>query len=129
MKKEREKRARRAAEGKPGAAAQSGAKAEAVPLPELKPGEKARITAVRAEGELGRRLTELGYFAGGKVEKVLVSPLGDPCAYRVRGTVTAIRRRDAEGILAVPEGGAGMAETAKTVISPQKRTEVSAEWD
>ncbi|MBQ5488131.1 MAG: ferrous iron transport protein A [Clostridia bacterium] len=69
------------------------------PLCGLKSGDAGIIKAVTAEGELRRRLTELGYFPGERVKKVLVSPLGDPCAYLVRGTVTAIRRRDAESIL------------------------------
>ena len=69
------------------------------PLSELSLGAEGTIAAVRAEGELRRRLTELGYFPGERVKKVLVSPLGDPSAYLVRGTVTAIRRRDAGSIL------------------------------
>ena len=69
------------------------------PLGGLPLGAEGTIAAVSAEGELRRRLTELGYFPGERVKKVLVSPLGDPCAYLVRGTVTAIRRRDAESIL------------------------------
>lgn len=69
------------------------------PLCGLKSGAAGIIKAVTAEGELRRRLTELGYFPGEKVKKVLVSPLGDPSAYLVRGTVTAIRDRDAGNIL------------------------------
>ena len=69
------------------------------PLCGLPVGTAGIIEAVRAEGELRRRLTELGYFPGEKVKKVLVSPLGDPSAYLVRGTVTAIRSRDAGSIL------------------------------
>ena len=65
----------------------------------LPPGAEGIITEVTAEGELRRRLAELGYFPGERVKKVLVSPLGDPSAYLVRGTVTAIRSLDAESIL------------------------------
>lgn len=69
-----------------------------LPLTALSRGAEARIAAVEAEGELRMRLTELGYLPGEKVKKVLMSPLGDPCAYLVRGTVTALRGGDAERI-------------------------------
>ena len=75
------------------------AKNGVIGLAGLPAGAAGTITEVRAEGELRRRLTELGYFPGERVKKVLVSPLGDPSAYLVRGTVTAIRARDAGNIL------------------------------
>ncbi|MBR0157318.1 MAG: ferrous iron transport protein A [Clostridia bacterium] len=67
-------------------------------LDALPKGMAGRIESVNAEGETGLRLTELGYFPGERVEKVLESPLGDPCAYRVRGTVVSLRKTDAERI-------------------------------
>ncbi len=73
------------------------------PLVCLRCGESARIDSVNAEGETALRLTELGYFPGERVEKVLKSPLGDPCAYRVRGTVAALRNADAARIRIRPE--------------------------
>lgn len=69
--------------------------ARGFPMNELRKGAAAYIAAVEASGELVLRLTELGYFPGERVEKVLESPLGDPCAYLVRGTVTAIRSGEA----------------------------------
>lgn len=68
-------------------------------LSDLELGSYARIFSVEARGELKRRLTELGYFPGERVKKVLKSPLGDPSAYLVRGSVTAIRERDAQAVL------------------------------
>lgn len=65
------------------------------PLHALPIGASAHITAIEACGELRRRLIELGYFEGERVEKVLSSPLGDPSAYLVRGAVTAIRSSEA----------------------------------
>ena len=47
---------------------------------------------------LVRRLRELGVTEGCDVTCVGISPLGDPIAYRVRGSVLAIRKTDAEGI-------------------------------
>lgn len=45
-----------------------------------------------------KRLEELGFVRGEGIELVLVSPLGWPRAYRVMGTVTALRKKDAEKI-------------------------------
>ncbi len=72
-------------------------------LDALPVGSAAYISAAEAKGELALRLTELGYFPGERVEKVLESPLGDPCAYRVRGTVIALRKADAARIKVRPE--------------------------
>ena len=75
------------------------------PLWALRPGEEAVIAAVIDGGGAEspcRRLAQLGYFPGERVKKVLESPLGDPSAYLVRGTVTAIRRQDAGSVIVGP---------------------------
>lgn len=48
--------------------------------------------------EMKRRLFDLGFYKGTLVKKVLVSPKGDPIAYRVRGTTIALRNSDAQYI-------------------------------
>ncbi len=45
-----------------------------------------------------KRLGELGFVLGEEIEPVLISPLGWPRAYRVMGTVTALRKKDAQRI-------------------------------
>ena len=45
-----------------------------------------------------RRLLDLGLVPGTLVEARLESPLGDPIAYKIRGSVVAIRRAQAEQI-------------------------------
>jgi DtxR family transcriptional regulator, Mn-dependent transcriptional regulator len=42
-----------------------------------------------------RRLLDLGFVPGTHVEIEMISPAGDPTAYRVRGTVVALRRDQA----------------------------------
>jgi DtxR family transcriptional regulator, Mn-dependent transcriptional regulator len=63
----------------------------------LKPGKRARVLglspACRAPER--RRLLDLGFVPGTLVEIDMVSPGGDPTAYRVRGTVIALRREQA----------------------------------
>jgi len=57
-------------------------------------------TIVNLEGDDGitRRLMELGFRPGTKVEMIGFAPLGDPVAVFVRGSRMAIRLRDARRI-------------------------------
>lgn len=63
---------------------------------QLAPGYQAWVGELSAQGELRRRLRDLGFVPGAQVECLGRSPLGDPAAYRVRGAVVALRRRDAQ---------------------------------
>ena len=45
-----------------------------------------------------RRMLDLGFILGTKVKALFRSPLGDPTAYLVRGTIIAIRDADAKKI-------------------------------
>ena len=65
---------------------------------QLAPGHRAWVGELSAQGELRRRLRELGFVPGAQVECLGRSPLGDPAAYRVRGAGVALRRRDAQVI-------------------------------
>lgn len=65
---------------------------------QLAPGHRAWVGELSAQGELRRRLRDLGFVPGAQVECLGKSPLGDPAAYRVRGAVVALRRRDAQRI-------------------------------
>lgn len=73
-----------------------------IPLYALEPGQTAVIECVLSRGDAKRRLTELGFFEGEAVQKVFVSPLGDPAAYLARGTLTALRKRSAAHIRVLP---------------------------
>ena len=64
----------------------------------LAPGHRAWVGELSALGELRRQLRDLGFVPGAQVECLGRSPLGDPAAYRVRGAVVALRRRDAQRI-------------------------------
>jgi DtxR family Mn-dependent transcriptional regulator len=63
----------------------------------LRPGERAKVMGLTpaCRGAERRRLLDLGFVAGTPVEVEMVSPAGDPTAYRVRGTVIALRREQA----------------------------------
>jgi ferrous iron transport protein A len=67
-------------------------------LNEVRIGGRVAVTNLRAEGAERRRLLDLGFSIGAVVETVRMSPLGDPVAYRVRGSTVALRREQAERI-------------------------------
>ncbi|HEX9749965.1 MAG TPA: FeoA family protein [candidate division Zixibacteria bacterium] len=64
-------------------------------LLDLSLGESSSVLKLDAEGADRRRLMDLGFIPGSRVEALRRSPLGDPVAYRIRGAVIALRRADA----------------------------------
>lgn len=71
-------------------------------LSDLRPGQGARVVDLGAEGETRRRLQDIGLISGTYVLCVKESPLGDPVAYEIRGTVMALRRSDAGQVEVAP---------------------------
>ncbi len=74
------------------------------PLSELKLGETGRVVVIspRLRGAERRRLLDLGILPGTDIRAELVSPSGDPRAYRVRGALVALRREQAKLITVNP---------------------------
>ncbi|MHC4134069.1 MAG: metal-dependent transcriptional regulator [Planctomycetota bacterium] len=66
---------------------------ETVRLSDLRLGESATVVGIlpACRGMQRRRLLDLGFVPGTRVEAELRSPRGDPTAYRVRGTLIALR--------------------------------------
>jgi Fe2+ transport system protein FeoA len=75
---------------------------EAMTLDRLRPGASGRVTELLSEGAERRRMTDLGILPGTVVENVMRSPLGDPVAYQVRGSVVALRTSQAKLIRIEP---------------------------
>lgn len=61
-------------------------------------GKAACVQSLGGKQSIVRRLRDMGMVEGTSVVPVMVSPLGDPRAYDLRGAVIALRRRDAEYI-------------------------------
>ena len=63
----------------------------------LKPGRRTYVTglSLACRGAERRRLLDLGFVPGTIVEIEMISPAGDPTAYRVRGSIVALRREQA----------------------------------
>ncbi len=67
-------------------------------LTSLAIGKSSMITSVE-ECALADRLRSLGFTPGSRVTAVMASPMGgDPVAYRIRGTLVALRHTDADRI-------------------------------
>jgi DtxR family Mn-dependent transcriptional regulator len=77
---------------------------EGVALDTLQPGEKGRVSGISSQirGVERRRLFDLGIIPGTVINVELVNPSGDPTAYRIRGTVIALRNAQARLIKVEP---------------------------
>jgi DtxR family Mn-dependent transcriptional regulator len=69
-------------------------------LSELRPGEKGEVIGISraSRGTERRRFLDLGVIPGTIVEAELVGPGGDPTGYRIRDTLIAFRREQADMI-------------------------------
>jgi DtxR family Mn-dependent transcriptional regulator len=67
-------------------------------LADLDRGQAGHITALRMSGLRRRRLLDLGFTPGARVECALRGPLGEPTGYRIRGTLVALREEEARRI-------------------------------
>ena len=70
-------------------------------LNEIEVGESLTVEMIDGKPDMRKRLEDLGLVTGTRVDCIMVSPLGDPRAYRIRGAVIALRRTDAKGITGV----------------------------
>jgi len=74
-------------------------------LGEMKVGMHGMISSTKGPDEIRRRLLEMGLLEGSRVELVHEAPFGgDPIAVRVRGTLLALRRNEANYIEVSTEG-------------------------
>lgn len=71
------------------------------PLTAVRPGQTATVRALAdsLQGFTRRRLLDLGLTPGASITPELVSFFHDPVAYRVRGTLIALRHDQAAGVL------------------------------
>jgi DtxR family transcriptional regulator, Mn-dependent transcriptional regulator len=74
---------------------------ETFPLTTLKSGQRAVIRSISSEckGLERRRLLDLGFVPGSEIELAITGPFSDPKAYKVKGTVIALRKEQSDFIL------------------------------
>ena len=65
-----------------------------VTLDTLAPGERGRIVKVGGNGELRKRIIEMGITSGKTVEVERIAPLGDPYEIMVLGSHVSLRRSE-----------------------------------
>ncbi|MBI3535032.1 MAG: ferrous iron transport protein A [Deltaproteobacteria bacterium] len=66
-------------------------------LGELNKGEAGIIVKVEENHKISNRLLEMGFLEGTRVEVIHEAPITkDPIAIRVRGTIIALRRSEAQ---------------------------------
>ncbi len=67
-------------------------------LRDLKVGQRGRVSKVRGEGAVRRRIMDMGVTKGVEVYVRKVAPLGDPIEINLRGYELSLRKSDAENI-------------------------------
>jgi Fe2+ transport system protein FeoA len=67
-------------------------------MSDLKPGDRGVVTKVEYTGEVTRRLMDLGLHKGASFKVVRKAPLGDPMEIKLRGTLLALRMKEAENV-------------------------------
>ena len=89
------------------------AASDVITLADLAHGDQGEVVALDAncQGFSRRRLMDLGFTPGARLEPVLDTFAGDPRAYRVRGTLVALRSDQASQVLVRP---VDTSRTAKT---------------
>jgi len=69
-------------------------------LSELAIGASAVVRELpKSGGAASLRLREMGVLPGVRITLVRVAPLGDPFAFKVRGSILTLRKRDAAHVL------------------------------
>lgn len=68
-------------------------------LDEIQLNEKAIIKKVECQGNIKRRLLDLGFIKGTEITPILISPSKDPRAFYIRGSTIALRKEDAKNVL------------------------------
>ena len=70
---------------------------------DLEPGKVAYIVKVRGRGAFRKRITEMGFVVGKRVQEIRRAPLGDPVVYNLLGYEVSLRSDEAKLIEVVEE--------------------------
>jgi Fe2+ transport system protein FeoA len=65
----------------------------------LKFGEKVIIDDIDTSNPSHQRIIEIGFTPGQEIELVSLTPFNDPIAFSVRGTLIAMRKKEADCII------------------------------
>ncbi len=87
-------------------------------LSELKTGETGIIVKVQGHGGFRKRIIEMGFVKGKKVEVLLNAPLQDPVKYKLMGYEVSLRHQEADKIEVITEKEALRNEHKQTESGP-----------
>lgn len=73
-----------------------------VGLRQLDLNQRARIVSLKAKGELGRRIRDMGLVPGVEIRVIGRAPLKDPVALRIQDFTLSLRNNEADYILVEP---------------------------
>lgn len=71
-------------------------------LRKAKVNQKLKILSVSAQGELGRRIRDMGLIPGTEVHVIGKAPLKDPVALRLKDFTLTLRNSEADHITVAP---------------------------
>ena len=69
-----------------------------IPMRKMKDNQEGTIKIIKAHGEMGRRLRDMGLVPGTKIKIQGRAPLYDPVALRVMGFTLTLRNSEADYI-------------------------------
>ena len=69
-----------------------------IPLRKMKDNQEGTIRAVKAQGEMGRLIRDMGLVPGTKIKIQGRAPLYDPVALRIMGFTLTLRNSEADYI-------------------------------
>ena len=69
-----------------------------ISLKNLCPGQCGRVERVNGQGQIFKRLLDMGLTPGAHVELRRVAPLGDPIEIKVKGYHLSLRKEEADQI-------------------------------
>ena len=79
-----------------------GGSPDTCPLNQLGVGGCGNVVGVSGDGEVRRRLMEMGFCNGAEVEVVRRAPMGDPTEFRLRGYSLSLRDEQARFVQITP---------------------------
>ena len=72
---------------------------ETISLRKMGVGQRGWIASVKADGETGRRIRDMGLVRGAEISIQGRAPLYDPVAIRIKGFTLTLRNSEADQIL------------------------------
>ncbi|WP_029896620.1 FeoA family protein [Desulfohalovibrio reitneri] len=76
--------------------------AETKGLRQLAKGDRAIVRSIKASGEMGRRIRDMGLVPGSEILVVGRAPLKDPVALRLKNFTLTLRNNEADHITVEP---------------------------